>query len=998
MATATPGRFEIRDPALVSRYAIFVVSGFSGLIYESLWTHYLKLFLGHAAYAQTLVIAIFMGGLSVGALAAGRWAERSANPLAVYAAIEAAVGLLAFAFHPLYVAVVEGHLGRIAGNDGGLAGSVATRWALAAALIVPQATLLGATWPMMAASLVRRAPADAGRRLALLYFANSAGGALGVCASGFVLIRVLGLPGTLALSGTLNIALAIAAAYFAGTLGAWPMRRAIRRSVPPPAAASPWPPGSALLLAVAALTGLSSFGYEIGWIRMLSLVLGASTHAFELMLGSFILGLALGGWWIRRWIDTHRTPDRLLGIVQLAMGVAAVATLPLFAGSFDAMAWLMRELPRTDAGYAGFVASRALIAAAVILPAAVCAGMTLPLITASMLRAGAPERVLGTVYAVNTAGAIAGVVAAVHVGLPLLGLKGLIVASAAVDVVLGVVLVMRARTGRVPRLGIAAAGGLAFVLIAALARFDDGRLASGVFRDGRLLAPGDRVVAVEDGKTATVALVSHATGVLTLRSNGKPEGSVRAGGAGYAADEVTQTLLAAVPLMLHADPVSVALIGVGTGQTGHAILADARVRRLDTIEIEPAMTRTSRLIGEPVARLHGDPRSRIHVDDARAFLAGRRSEYDLVVSEPSNPWVSGVSALFSKEFYRRVRTSIAPGGYFVQWIQAYELDEARVESVLLALDGAFADYVIYALNHADLLVVASPEGRVPRSAAHPPSPALSLALRRIDVAGPGDIDARRIGDKALFAPVLARSLAHANSDYEPYLDQHAEQDRYLGRSASALIRLALEPLPVLELLRVRASWTESTPEIRHRHYGIAHPTAIATASLQRALGAPAEAISRGTALDPAALAQAVGFVDACAAPPGGDPVAAYFNAMLRAAHLAPGDAGRWLDAIDSLRCATELDGPATGWRALARGVARRDAVALRDSARTLLDAGEGRTPSRLLYLVAAGMAGALATGDPNAARAIWDRHRPSFGPDGSGPLFRVLTAHAGAGE
>ena len=179
-----------------------------------------------------------------------------------------------------------------------------------------------------------------------------------------------------------------------------------------------------LLLVVAALTGLASFVYEIAWIRMLSLVLGASTHAFELMLASFILGLALGGAWIRRRIDRLASPRRFLGIVQVAMGLAALASIVLYSRSFDAMAWLLAALTKTDGGYLLFNLGSAAIAMAIMLPATFAAGMTLPLITFILLRGRMGERAIGTVYAWNTAGAIAGVLVAVHVGLPQLGVKG----------------------------------------------------------------------------------------------------------------------------------------------------------------------------------------------------------------------------------------------------------------------------------------------------------------------------------------------------------------------------------------------------------------------------------------------------------------------------------------------------------------------------------------------------------------------------------------------
>jgi spermidine synthase len=258
-----------------------------------------------------------------------------------------------------------------------------------------------------------------GAGLGMLYFLNSAGAALGVLASGFLLIPRLGLPGTLFLAGGMNALVAVSA-YFVSRMGDGTPHAG---DLPVQPARSGSPDELRLLLAVATLTGLSSFIYEVVWIRMLTLVFGAATHAFELMLAPFILGLALGAWWIRSRIDDCRDAVFLLARIQIAMGLLAVATLPLYADLYDAMAWMLQALGRSEGGYVLYNVTTGLMAAAVMLPATVCAGMTLPLITAILLRRGFGERQVGQVYGVNTFGAIAGVLVAVQLLVPMLGLK-----------------------------------------------------------------------------------------------------------------------------------------------------------------------------------------------------------------------------------------------------------------------------------------------------------------------------------------------------------------------------------------------------------------------------------------------------------------------------------------------------------------------------------------------------------------------------------------------
>src|SRR5216684_464046 len=358
-------------------FALFALSGFTGLIYESVWSHYLKLFLGAAAFAQSFVLAAFMAGLALGAWLASRWSSRLKNLLAAYGWIEAAIGVAALVFHEAYVLLTQASLDHVIPALGSPGAVEIFKYTLCAALIVPQTVLLGMTFPLLSGAVIRREPHASGHHLAMLYFTNSIGAAIGALAAAFWLLGWLGMPGTMRLAGALNLA-----------------------------------------LAAAFVTGLASFVYEIVWIRMLSLVLGSSFHAFELMLSAFITGLALGGLWIRNRIDKIADPVRYAGIVQLGMGLAALATIFVYHWTFDWMAWALAILQHNEAAYPVcnfFSHARAF---AVMLPATFLAGMTLPLFTHVLLRGVRGERAIGQIYASNTLGAIAGVLIAVHLLVP----------------------------------------------------------------------------------------------------------------------------------------------------------------------------------------------------------------------------------------------------------------------------------------------------------------------------------------------------------------------------------------------------------------------------------------------------------------------------------------------------------------------------------------------------------------------------------------------------
>jgi spermidine synthase len=770
---------SLRRPALI---ALFAASGFAGLIYESIWTHYLKLFLGHAAYAQTLVLAIFMGGMAIGSWLAARRGPRVRNLLAAYALTEAAIGTLALVFHEVFVAGTSWAYGS------SLLRFAAFKWSLASALILPQCVLLGMTFPLMTAGLLRRFPDRPGRSVALLYFTNSLGAAAGVLASGFWLVGAVGLPGTVRTAGAVNLCVAASV---------WALSRGSAGSPSATAAPAPGLRGRVfwLFLGAALITGASSFVYEVAWTRMLTLVLGASTHAFELMLGAFILGLALGGLFIQRRIDRLAQPVRALARLQIAMGLFALATLLAYGHTFDAMAWLMRTLPRTDGGYALFNLGSGAMAMAIMLPATFCAGTTLPLITFVLLERGCGESSIGAVYAANTVGAIAAVFAAVHAGLPLLGLKGLLVAGAALDLLLGILLW--------PRLLPALASAAAVVACVFFVHLDGYKMASGVYRYGKLMDAQEQLVFHADGKTASVDVTGNPHGQLLIKTNGKTDATMTVTKENlFSRDEATMILLAALPMSLSAQARNVAVIGFGAGLTTHTLLANPALSRVDTVEIEPAMVRGARIFRPWNERAFSDPRSRIVYDDAKTFFATQPRGYDLVISEPSNPWVSGVAGLFSDEFYAVVRRHLTPGGVFAQWIQLYEIEPELVVSVLKALEKNFTDYAVYASNDTDMIVVAKNGGALP-PIPDPEvlaTPAMAAHLDRAGVYNLQDIEVRHAGTRACWQGLLRSFEVPMNSDYHPVLDQGAVRARFLSSSAVGLLHFARTPLPMLEMM------------------------------------------------------------------------------------------------------------------------------------------------------------------------------------------------------
>lgn len=973
-------------------FLLFALSGVSGLVYESIWTHYLKLFLGHAAYAQSLVLAIFMGGLAIGSYISSRYSPGWKNLLKAYALTEGLTGLMAFVFHEAFGFLVGLSHNSIFPALGSPTAIEIFKWTLSSLLIFPQTVLLGMTFPLMSAGIIRVFPDNPGKSVSLLYFANSIGAVIGVLVSGFVLIPLVGLPGTIRTAGIINIFVALIVLVVIKDAPAVPAARQAPVKEGCRSLERKWFAG---LLGASLVTGAASFIYEIGWIRMLSLVLGSSTHSFELMLSSFILGLALGGLWIQRRIDRLANPLSYLSLVQVLMGIFAVSTLPVYGYTFEVMQWLLGRLDKNNAGYLLFNLSSHALALVVMLPATFCAGMTLPLITLILFRRSQGERSIGAVYAANTTGAIVGVFFAIHVGMPVLGLKALLTAGAALDILLGAALVWGTSSGfkTITRVVMTAAGAAAIILTGIVVELDPQKMSSGVYRDGKILRAGDSTLVYhKDGKTSTVSL-NYRDGILSIRTNGKVDAGIRFEPSGEASqDESTMVLLAALPLSIYPEARTVANIGFGSGLTTHTFLGSPFVESVDTIEIEERIVEGARNFGTFVERAYSDARSRIYIEDAKTFFSSHKRKYDIIVSEPSNPWVSGVGGLFSEEFYSQIKRSLSDRGLFVQWVQLYEIDLNLVASIFKALSPYFDDYAVYAPNDLDLVIIAGnsvgrPGGQIFQF------PALYKGLNRIGVKSLQDIEIRRIGGKRVLADFFNSFQIRANSDYYPVLDQNAPRSRFIKSTSAGLLRFTHEPLPALEMLEGPGPFPRKTKITYDFFFSKTDGAATAIGFRDYFLGLSHGTKSLGeTQESDAALAKM--FFSGCGtADERKRAVDGAFNiAVQMIPYLTAGEAEEVWKVLESGSCNLTWSGQEKEWISLFHAVSRRDAVLIARHSQTLLGARDRLTEAEVKYLIAAGMLGSIVSGEKGACRELWAAHRNWLYRNGEPHLIFPLLA------
>jgi len=703
-----------RGPFLI----LFAVSGAAALIYEVVWTRLLTLQMGHGIAAASTVLAAFMGGLAIGAAVAGRRGGRLApeRALAIYAGLELAIAALALLLPFALTAVRPLLVTAYADGSGGTTFAV-LRLVTSILLLAAPAAAMGATFPIASRWMVRGA-SSAAQDAGGLYAANTLGAAAGAVLAGFVLIPALGLSGSTWVGVALNVAAAAGAYAIARTASnqaetpdAVPVRDPAAGRKPnarkaDPRSAAPVPPGEGRpWLAALALgaSGFASLTLQVVWTRLLVQILGPTTYAFSIVVAIFIIGLA-GGAAIGSWLVARA---RRAG-VGLAICLLISAGLSLAAAS--AVDWALLTMAeivaRPDYQFADVLRREVVMVTALLLPMTLAFGAAFPFAVA--LAAGRDDTVtenLGRIYAVNTIGAIAGALLAGFVLVPEIGLHLTIRVVAAILGGTAVAILVSAGPVRGRLIGF----GLAVLVLGAgvaLPQWDRLLLSSGAYKYAAAmrgpslevaLAAGE-LLSYREGATGTVA-VRRLAGTVSLAIDGKVDAS-------NAGDMLTQRLLAHVPLLLHPDPKRIAILGLGSGVTLGSALTHP-VEAATVLEISPEVVEASRFFEVENHRALADSRTRLVVGDGRTHLMLGRESYDVIVSEPSNPWMAGIASLFTREFFDGAKARLAPGGILCQWAHTYDISGDDLRSIVATFLTVFPEGSMWLVGDADVLLVGS---------------------------------------------------------------------------------------------------------------------------------------------------------------------------------------------------------------------------------------------------------------------------------------------------
>ena len=715
-------------------------------MYQTLWARQLHLVFGTSTFAISTVLASFMAGLAVGGFWMSRYVDRLPRPLWAYGILEIGIGLYALLFpvllwviEPTYLAV-----GRAFAPTPVAYGLI--QFALVGASLVLPTAAMGATLPLLARFATQRLGA-AGNQVGWLYAVNTAGAVFGTVVAGFFLLPGFGLSTTTWLAGGANLVLGALAILLATQ-----SQGAEAVEIEQDLLEAPLPEDVPLVCLVAGMAGFAALVYEVAWTRLLALILGASVYAFTVMLIAFLVGIAIGGAVGGRHADrTLATAGRrrlLVLLATLQVGVGALAWL-LMWGFSELPFWYVAlySLLNVETVPGASVVLGLVLAALMMTPPALLMGATFPVAVRAAV--GDPKKLggpVGRIYGWNTVGSMLGAFSAGFLLLPIIGVQSAVLVGVCVNGLAAAIVWWRVSEGRRRFAGVGA-WAITAVLIFTVIRppWNPLVMTAGMYKYAYKLSEPTReaVLRMATGRTELMFYEEGLSSIVTVAKNLKTgnrylanNGKVDASSSG---DMPTQVLLAMIPLQYVDQPKNALVIGLASGVTVGSVTRDLDLERIDVVELEPAIVRAAALFDDVNHRALEDPRVNVITNDGRnQVLLSEPGTYDVVISEPPNPWITGVSNLFTKEFFELGRSRLAPDGVWAQWVHLYGMDRDDLRSLLGSFADVYPHVAVYGtIEDADLVLVGSERALVPTreraEALWNSTPATRKELERVDI-------------------------------------------------------------------------------------------------------------------------------------------------------------------------------------------------------------------------------------------------------------------------
>ncbi len=643
-------------------FLFFFISGATGLIYEVVWTRLLTLVLGNTHYSVATVLTTFMGGLALGSFFGGRLIDRGGKPLLIYAFLEGAIGIYCFLVPHFIDASLPLFKWTYLNFQDSYTLTSLFRFGVCGAILLVPASLMGATLPILG-KFVSNDPEVIGRDVGTLYAVNTFGAVVGALISAFVLMKLYGVGATIWITAGLNLGIASVILIFFRSQWA---HSSLENELPAPEAAPRfYTPEVILILGGFCVTGIAALIYQVAWTRIFSLLLGSSVYAFSLILTAFILGLAFGTLVFSRICGRFRDLKQVFGWLQVGIGLSALAALPFFGKVPLVNRWVYLNW---GLDFSSIQWSNFLIILSLIFIPTFLMGAQFPVVVRLVARdLKTLGHHVGTAYASNTVGTILGAFIGGFLLIPLLGIQNTILWAVFINIVLGIVLLstssltVRFKTYVLP--------GLFLVWIfgaRGIDAWDKAVISSGSFMPYRIgelenaLQRLNKILFYKEGMHTTVTTELAIDGNIFLRVNGKTDASL-------AMDMRTQLLSGYLPMFFHENPESVLVIGQGSGVTLGAV-EQFPAKDIDLVEISQAVIEGSRYFDPFNHNALDDPRVRVILEDGRNHITLTEKNYDVIISEPSNPWISGIGALFTRDFYELANSRLKPGGIMCIWM------------------------------------------------------------------------------------------------------------------------------------------------------------------------------------------------------------------------------------------------------------------------------------------------------------------------------------------
>jgi len=764
-------------------YGIFFLSGATGLVYEVIWVRLTGLVFGNTSHAIAVVLGAFMAGLALGSWKLGRYADRVPSALKLYGMLEIGIGIAA-ALVPFVFRSLDSVFWALTPSIQGIpGGSMLLRFLSSFAILLVPTFLMGGTLPVLAKFFTQTAK-EVQQKVGLLYALNTFGAAFGTLIAALIFIPRLGNIRTTLLIAALNIGIGIFAiilnnrwlqvpetsAVPEASSDAEVMESGVDRTV------------GGLVLMTLAGSGFVSMLYEVAWTRALTAMIGSSTYAFSIMLVTFLIGIAVGSSIASRLRTIAGL--RLLGWTQVGV---ALGGLIFLAGYRVAPLVVIGALRALFFSFPAMLVTQFVVCAFLMIVATICMGATIPI--ASQIYSSKFKllgRSIGSIYSVNTLGAIVGSLIAGFVLVPLIGTERTVIAGIFFNAAMAALILSAPTAARKWDFGKWTA--VALLLLATVSMkgkvfwppesLDQGIIVYAKMLESRPEYTVDEhysdtdVVYFKEGNNATIS-ARRGEDYIGLRTNGKVDASNKD-------DMTTQLMIGFLPFLYHSNPKSAMIIGYGSGVTVGAAATFKELEGIDCLEIEPAVVGAAPHFSSINRNSFENPKVHIMYDDARNYMNVTRKQYDVIISEPSNPWIAGVASLFTSEFYDRAVQVLKPDGVFAQWVQLYELDPEDLRMILHEFQAKFPE--VSAWNSGgDLILIGTKQpqqlnmARWTRLAAEDPSVVNNLR-KYLRSSTPEGLLAYYVTSSDPIRK-FAETTRH-NSDDHPLLEFHAPRELY----------------------------------------------------------------------------------------------------------------------------------------------------------------------------------------------------------------------------